>query len=123
MSITCQKSVGVDVDLSSLWSYGLGTPHHWALALSGTMRKSSQAGGFVFAVVFANMFQVIISALYLLLNNFLTVMVVASGRNTYISKSKTLRLSSPRGTQRSNYFLSLLYKFSLTLMVLSGLLH
>lgn len=122
-SIASQKSVGVKVDLISLWSYGLGDPHRWALALTAKMRSMNQTQGFFFAVLFVNMFQVIVSTLYLLLNNLLTVMVVAAEWNSYISKPKTLRLSAPRGLQRSNFFLSLPYKYSLTLMGLSSLLH
>jgi hypothetical protein len=122
-TIKSQRDVGVNVDLRSLWRYGVGNPNRWAMALTGLMRKFSQVSGFFFAVFFANMFQVVVSALYLLYNNLLTVMVVASEWNNFVYERKTLRLSSPHGIQRSNYFLSLPYKYSLTLMILSGLLH
>ena len=123
ITIESQRDVGVHVDMKSLWSYGVGNPHPWAMALTGIMRKLAHSSGFFFAVLFSNMFQVVFSALYLLYNNLLTVMVVASEWNDFISERKALRLSSPRGIQRSNYFLSLPYKYSLTLMTLSGLLH
>lgn len=87
------------------------------------MRQLSQTSGFFFAVLFANMFQVVVSALYLLYNNLLTVMVVASKWNDFISERKFLRVSSPQGMQRSHYFLSLPYWYSVPLMTCSGVLH
>jgi len=50
-------------------------------------------------------------------------MVAASEWNDFISERKALRLSVPRGMQRSHYFLSLPYRYSVPLMVCSGLLH
>lgn len=93
------------------------------MALTGLMRKLDQRSGFLFAVLFANMFQVVVSALYLLYNNLPTVMLVASEWNDFISDRKTLRLSAPQGIQRSRYFLSLPCRYSVGLMTCSGLLH
>jgi hypothetical protein len=123
LTISSQRAQGVEVDIASLWSYGVGTARNWAVALTTVMRKLDQRAGFFFAMFFANMFQVVVSALYLLYNNLVTVMVVAAEWNGFISERKTLRLSSPRGIQRSNYFLSLPYRYSLALMICSGLLH
>ena len=50
-------------------------------------------------------------------------MLVADEWNDFIKTRKTLRLSSPRGIQRSTYFLSLPYRFALPLMIASGTLH
>jgi hypothetical protein len=118
-----QRAVGVDVNIAALWSYGLGDARTLAVSLTTVMRKLGQRAGFFFAMFFANMFQVVVSALYLLYNNSITVMVVASEWNGFASERKTLRLSRPQGIQRSNNFLSLPYKYSLTLMAHSGLLH
>lgn len=123
MTLSVQRAVGVDINLSSLWSYGFGAQQQWALVLTGVTDHLGPSKGFYFSVFFANMFQVIISGLYLLYNNLLTVMVVAAEWNDYISERKTLRLSAPRGVQRSAYFLSLPYRYSITLMILSVLLH
>lgn len=111
------------VDLASLWSYGVGDARQWAVALTGFMRERDQRSGFFFAVFFANMFQIVVSALYLLYNNLMTVMFAASEWNDFVSERKTLRLSVPRGIQRSYYFLLLPYRYSLVLMICSGLLH
>ena len=91
--------------------------------MPGVTEGLDQISGFFFAVLFANMFQVFVSALYLMYNNLLTIMVVASEWNDFISERKTLRLSVDRGIQRSNYFLSLPYRYSSVLMTCSGLLH
>jgi hypothetical protein len=122
-TISSQKAVGVNTDLVSLWNYGVGDARQWAVALTGLMRKLDQRGGFFFAVFFANMFQVIVSALYLMYNNLLTVMIVAHEWNQFVAERKTLRVSVPRGIQRGNYFLSLPYKYSIPLMSCSGILH
>ena len=50
-------------------------------------------------------------------------MLVADEWNGFVKKPKTLRLSSPRGIQRSSYFLSLPYRYSLPLMFASVTMH
>lgn len=123
MTIAAQKEQGVDTDIVSLGSYGLGVPQQFATALTSITDGLGPTKGFFFSVLFANMFQAIVSALYLLCNNLLTVMVVAAEWNTYSFRRKALRVSAPKGIQRSSFFLSLPYKYSVPLMILSGLLH
>lgn len=123
IAIAAQRSAGMPVDLVSLTRHGLGSAQAWSIVLGGTMRKLSQTPGFFFATFLANIAQVVFSALYILYNNLITVMVVASEWNDFISEKKTLRVSRPRGIQRSAYFLSLPYIFSIPLMCFSGLLH
>ena len=50
-------------------------------------------------------------------------MLVADEWNGFVKERKTLRLSSPRGIQRSSYFLSLPYRYSLPLMFASVTMH
>lgn len=50
-------------------------------------------------------------------------MLVADEWNNFIRERKTLRLSSPRGIQRSSYFLSLPYRFAIPLMIASITIH
>lgn len=122
-TIRSQKEHGISTSISSLWKYGVGGTQLWATALTGLMRKMNFTTGFFFATFFANMFQIVVSALYFLYNNLLTVMLVAAEWNDYVSERKTLRVSCPRGVQRSSYFLSLPYKYSVVLLICSGLLH
>jgi hypothetical protein len=95
--MSSQRAVGVDVNIAALWSYGLGDARTWAVSLTTVMRKLDQRAGLFFAMFFANMFQVVVSALYPLYNNLITVMVVASEWNGFVSERKTLRLSRPQG--------------------------
>lgn len=125
-AITGQKNWGIASDISSLWRYGLGGENLWATAALDWMRKMggiSDTAGFFAATLFSNMFQIVFSALYLLYNNLITVLLVAAEWNDFVSERKSLRVSAPLGMQRGSYFLSLPYSFSLPLILCSGLLH
>ena len=61
--------------------------------------------------------------MYLQYNGLLTAMLVANEWNNYIREHETLRVSSPQGSQRSSYFLSLPYRFAIPLLITSGTLH
>ncbi|GES61301.1 hypothetical protein ATEIFO6365_0006076000 [Aspergillus terreus] len=72
----------------------------------------------------ANTPQVVLSVLYFCANGIYTIMTLSSEWSDYAIERKGLRVSVvPRGSQRSTYFLSLPYRYSLPLMVCSGLLH
>ncbi|KAJ9612192.1 hypothetical protein H2200_003789 [Cladophialophora chaetospira] len=75
------------------------------------------------SILIANLPQTILSFLYLNLNGLLTSMWLASEWSDFANERKTLRVSKPKGGQRSTHFLQLPYKIALPLMVLSGLLH
>ena len=75
------------------------------------------------SVLLANLPQTIFSFLYLNLNGLLTSMWVASEWSDFAKERKTLRVSKPKGAQRSTHFLQLPYKVAMPLMILSGLLH
>lgn len=107
----------------SIWRYGLGDAKTWAIAFASFMRKLDQTTGFFVALLFANVFQVVVSGLYLLINNLLTVLLIAEEWNGFILGRQTLRLSFPQGIQRSSYFLSLPFAYGIPLIVSSGLLH
>ncbi|CAG8947876.1 unnamed protein product [Penicillium salamii] len=122
-SLTARKSGGLAIDLPSLWSYGIGTAHAWSISLTGTLSHMNQEVGFFFATIYVNIFQILVSGLYLLCNNIITVILMASEWNSYCSQRRSLRVSCPRGYQRSTYFLSLPYRYSLPLMAASSVLH
>ncbi|KAI5858025.1 hypothetical protein BZA05DRAFT_433407 [Tricharina praecox] len=67
--------------------------------------------------------QTILSFLYLLYNALFTSMLSALEWNSYANSRKPLRVTNPRSGQRSSYYLQLPYRFALTLMLLSGILH
>jgi hypothetical protein len=72
----------------------------------------------------ANFPQVILSFLYFAYNSLFTAMLMGQEWMSYASKRKGLRVSrKPSGFQRSTYFLQLPYRFSIPLVILSGMLH
>ena len=74
-------------------------------------------------VLLSNAPQIILSILYYLINDILSRMLVAAEYNNYSIRRKPLRVSWPEGLQRSTYFLSLPYTYSVPTMVISALLH
>lgn len=67
--------------------------------------------------------QIILSLSYLSLNRLCTAMCFEREWNAYASERKGLRVTRPRGHQRSTYFLQLPYKWALPLTIASGGLH
>lgn len=117
------KNAGLGIDLHSLWDQGFGTFNAYAYVLPQVVEKLSQVGGLTFSTFIANTPQLLVSGLYLLYNGLITTMLAADEWNGYISERKTLRLSCPRGIQRSSYFLSLPLRYGVPLSLASGLLH
>ncbi|KAK1143248.1 hypothetical protein N8T08_006948 [Aspergillus melleus] len=74
-------------------------------------------------VLLANTPQILLSALYFVINSILTCMLVAAEWDRYARHRRPLRVSWPRGQQRSTYYFSLPYRYSLPLLALSATLH
>jgi len=108
------------IDIKSLWGYGLGQVHGVNVAGIFKNRNSSQ---FILAVGFANSLQLGISALYLLHNALVSTLCVAEEYSHFGKERKFLRVSAPRGMQRSSYFLLLPYRYGIPLSIAIGLLH
>jgi hypothetical protein len=76
------------------------------------------------SAVLANTPQVQLSFLYFSYNALFTAMLAGVEWVSYACKRKGLRVSRlPSGSQRSTYFFQLPYRFSLPLVILSGILH
>lgn len=74
-------------------------------------------------VIFANMWQLVLSLIYFQYNGILTAML-ASREWTRYKYRKSLRLTFPEGTtQRTSYFVSMPWRFGGPLLVASALLH
>ncbi|KAF2492986.1 hypothetical protein BU16DRAFT_466268, partial [Lophium mytilinum] len=84
---------------------------------------SNPTTGFLVCVLFANMFQILCSFLYLLVNGLLTSVLVACEWANMASHRRPLRVSFPVGIQRSSYFLSLPLRYAIPLSGSSILLH
>lgn len=109
-------------DKSSIYTQGLGTVDprgfiSWSLPTSG-------AAGLVSNVVVANIPQLLLSFLYLNYNGLMTVMSLAQEWSRYGIRRNGLRVSrTPKGAQRTTYFLQLPYRFSIPIIIVTGTLH
>ena len=65
----------------------------------------------------------IISMLYLALNALLSCQLVSEEWSGYAKERKTLRVSHPKGIQRSSYFISMPMKYAAPLMTANATLH
>lgn len=74
-------------------------------------------------VLLANSPQLILSYLYLTFNALYTNMFVAREWATYTHERKTLRVTSPRGQQRSTYWLNVPFRYAIPMTAMSGLFH
>lgn len=74
-------------------------------------------------MLIANLPQALLSSIYLVFNGLCTNMLLAFEWSKFASERRTLRVSEPRGAQRSTYFLQIPYRFGLPLTLLSSLLH
>ncbi|BCR98373.1 uncharacterized protein AKAW2_40056A [Aspergillus luchuensis] len=102
---------------SALWQLGFGS------ATPYTIIFSPVSSNVIHMSLLANTPQIFISVGYFLYNNLLTHMLLVAEYDDYARQRKPLRVSWPQGSQRSSYYLSLPYRYSIPLMVASMLLH
>lgn len=108
---------GSPASFIDLWDLGFGT------ATSSTTLGTMKGGQFMGSVFLANIPQLIVSTAYFLYNNLLSNMLLAAEYDSYAKQRMPLRVSWPKGLQRSTYYLSLPYRYSIPLQVASALLH
>ncbi|KAF1995938.1 hypothetical protein P154DRAFT_473400 [Amniculicola lignicola CBS 123094] len=128
------QDVNIDYNLQSLWKLGLGTLNEHSLTettfcdykfSSGSDNKKwvqcRIAHGGANAMVLTNLPQLAVSAIYLSLNHKLTLMVQLRDWTSLASRRQALRVSDPEPTsnQKSTYWLSLPYWYSIPLLVIS----
>lgn len=105
--------------LADIISLGLGVPDPQTI-LTGI----NSPDNFFATVVLANIFQLSYSCLYYWYNGLLGKMLVAAEMSRFTTLRKPLRVSgTPRGAQRSSYFLSVPLRYSVPLVAGSALLH
>jgi hypothetical protein len=110
------------VDLNSLWSMGLGRVQPYSITLIEAWGGMDD-GTFYAAALVANGCQLILSFGWYFSNSLLTRIVLAHRWLKFIEKRRTLRVSVPTGNQRSSYFLSLPFRYSLPLLMVSAVAH
>jgi hypothetical protein len=74
-------------------------------------------------IIFANLWQFLISILYIQCNALLTAFCVEAEWQSYSLSRKSLRVFSPKGLQRSTYFISIPLKYGLTLQLAFAFFH
>ena len=79
--------------------------------------------GFIANVLWANYWQIIVSFLYLAYNALLTCQLVSAEWGGYAAERKTLRVSHPKGIQRSSYFISMPMKYGIPLLGANAIMH
>ncbi|KGO39900.1 Peptidase C78, ubiquitin fold modifier-specific peptidase 1/ 2 [Penicillium expansum] len=105
----------------NLWDSGLGDAST-GTTLAGLSIPATASG--IFSMIFmANIPQILVSLAYFFYNGLLTCMLGAVEYDNYATEQKPLRVSWPRGGQRSTYYLSLPYRYSVPLLVVSAVLH
>lgn len=69
-------------------------------------------------ILISNIWQVVVSLLYIGHNSLLSCMMVANEWIGFADDRKTLRVSAPEGIQRSSYTLSMPFRYGLPLMLI-----
>jgi hypothetical protein len=75
------------------------------------------------SVLYANYWQVLVSILYFSINNLFTHYHVCHEWSRYAIRRKFLRVTHPKGMQRSTYMISLPLRYGAPLMIASTILH
>lgn len=110
--------------ISGLWALGFGTVTEQSLLhLSLAGASGSVYSSLIPTVLIANLPQLVLTFLYFTYNGLFTCMLIAKEWNDYAYKRIPLRVTAPRGQQRSSYRLQLPYRYAIPLMIMSGLLH
>jgi hypothetical protein len=104
-SISGTTTLGT-TQISALYTLGFGT-------VSPNSIVNFETGGLLPTVLFANLPQTILSFLYLFYNGLYSSFLGANEWSKYGHTRKSLRVTDPRGSQRSTYFLQLPYKYGI----------
>ncbi|PYI20410.1 hypothetical protein BO99DRAFT_357913 [Aspergillus violaceofuscus CBS 115571] len=113
----------------ALLFHGIGSdPFHEAMSIgfsqySGSYVANTNTTNIVALILFANTPQLGLSVLYFLTNGAVTGMLLDAELQRYATRRRALRCSWPRGQQRSTYYLTLPYRYSIPLLAGSAALH
>ncbi|CAH0055323.1 unnamed protein product [Clonostachys solani] len=109
-------------DGQSMWDLGIGTINPYTV-IGWNLPRLGEASVIV-TVLVSNLPQVLLSFLYLNLNGLITSMAGAIEWSKYgQGTQRPLRVSFPKGSQRSTFFLQLPYRYSIPMLSLSVLMH
>ncbi|KAK5062496.1 hypothetical protein LTR84_004569 [Exophiala bonariae] len=112
------------IDLrGSVWTAGLGSINPNAVFQFTTFGGVDPGSSMMFKVLVVNTPQLAFSFLYFLYNGMFTCMHAAEEFAGFATQRKALRVSSPERGQRSTYWLSLPWSYSVPLLLLSSITH
>ncbi|PKY00531.1 hypothetical protein P168DRAFT_224540, partial [Aspergillus campestris IBT 28561] len=103
----------------------LGTTPMWAQEMGKPTGDTVfyDGGNVILLILLANSPQLTYSFLYFLCNGLLTNMRLAVEFNDFATNRKPLRVSWPKGQQRSAYYISLPYRYGFPLIAVSTIMH
>ncbi|KAI1377152.1 hypothetical protein F4677DRAFT_454255 [Hypoxylon crocopeplum] len=108
--------------ISAFWQLGFGAVTQYTYLVIGLPREDP--AGLILNVLLANLPQLIVSILYIFYNAMLsTFLVQLEFSRMYRKQRKTLRVSEPRGIQRSSFFISLPLCYGIPFYLSSALIH
>ena len=117
VSLTCVLIFTNIAGPVSSWKIGLGEENP-SKVIEHRIHRS-----FLNIVVLVNLPQLIVSYIYVVYNSLFTCMLLTAEWSRYAHHRKGLRVTHPRGLQRSTYYLQLPYRYAIPLLSISGLLH
>ncbi|KAK3349773.1 hypothetical protein B0T25DRAFT_633098 [Lasiosphaeria hispida] len=126
--VITQKSYRRDASLPGLWKLGFGEAKSEAMISWHQQEKGLR--GLLENLLVANIWQFLLSVLYISFNVILTTQLVAREWAGYAAtidpktkKAKTLRVSKPKGSQRATYYLSMPYRYGLPVNIIFTAAH
>lgn len=108
-------------DINTWWSLGFGAVRQASLIRWSTPQVGN--AGLLRNVLLANVPQLLISTMYVAYNQAYTCMAFAEEYSGYFRKRQPLRVTRPRGGQRSTHFLTLPYRYIVPIMAISATSH
>lgn len=104
--------------MASFWGMGLGNLQDYNFLYIGL--PAADPFGLITNVVVANAPQLLVSVFYVVYNALLTTFLVQREFGQTCRRRRALRVSEPRGAQRSSYPVSLPFKYGLPLQASSA---
>lgn len=112
---------GVSHTMTAMWEMGLGDLQDYNFLYIGLPTRDP--AGIISNILVANSPQLLMSLLYMVYNALLTTYLVQRELSRMHRRRRTLRVSEPKGEQRSSYPLSLPLSFGVPLQASSAVMN
>ena len=120
--VQASNSIGLNVptDVASITRMGFGVVNVNFLV---TLPDMTSRNGVIGHTLLVNTPQLVLSFSYFAYNAIWTQMLIAREWAQFGIRRRSLRVSSPQGQQRCNYFLTIPYLYAVPLLIISVILH